>query len=197
MTQRRHTHTNSLVPVNIEKWPTSQPSTNNVNANDATSECSPKKHANYATLRADMDPNVMMLQPIEYSFLETKLSLGLRITPKMMSSGFPQLKQMQQPGDPRLPLILVIGGLDPRNPLDSGTTVLKYHPLIVDRWTLVNLMPELRSYHGAAHINDTIFVAGGCSTFYRKSGDMTITKTTFKMDTKTGRGERLYTGHFG
>ncbi|XP_075733637.1 beta-scruin-like [Rhipicephalus microplus] len=144
-----------------------------------------------------MDPNVMMLQPIEYSFLETKLSLGLRITPKMMSSGFPQLKQMQQPGDPRLPLILVIGGLDPRNPLDSGTTVLKYHPLIVDRWTLVSLMPELRSYHGAAHINDTIFVAGGCSTLNRKSGDMTITKTTFTMDTKTGRGERLYTGHFG
>nr|XP_037284051.1 alpha-scruin-like [Rhipicephalus microplus] len=88
------------------------------------------------------------------------LSLGLRITPKLMSSGFPQLKQMQQPGDPRFPLILVIGGLDPRNPLDSGTTVLKYHPLIEDRWTLVNLMPELRSYHGAAHINDTIFVAG-------------------------------------
>ncbi|KAH8019995.1 hypothetical protein HPB51_023870 [Rhipicephalus microplus] len=102
--------------------------------------------------------------------LKRRLSLGLRITPKLMSSGFPQLKQMQQPGDPRFPLILVIGGLDPRNPLDSGTTVLKYHPLIEDRWTLVNLMPELRSYHGAAHINDTIFVAGTSPLMLAASG---------------------------
>ncbi|XP_075739859.1 alpha-scruin-like [Rhipicephalus microplus] len=112
------------------------------------------------------------------------------MTPERMSPGLRQLKQAQQPGDPCFPVILVIGGLDPRNPLGSGSTVLKYHPL-KDRWTLVNVMPEPRSYHAVAHINDSIFVTGGYSTLNRKSGEMAATKTTFIMNTKTGNWERL------
>lgn len=191
MTQWRHTSLNDLVPVHIEKWPPSQPSTTTVNADDGTGEHSTKKYAHYATLRADMDPNLGMLQHMDGSFLKTRLALGLRMTPEWMSSGLRQLKQSQLPCDPCFPVILIIGGLDPRNPLgSSGSAVLKYHPL-KDRWMLVNAMPEPRTYHAVAYINDTIFVTGGYSTLNRKSGEMVATKTTFIMNTKTGNWERL------
>ncbi|KAL1437351.1 hypothetical protein MTO96_001412 [Rhipicephalus appendiculatus] len=191
MTQWRHTCPNDLVPVHIEKWPPSQPSTTTVNADDGTGERSTKKYAHYSTLRADMDPNLGMLQHMDGSFLKTRLALGLRMTPEWMSSGLRQLKQTQQPRDPFFPVILVIGGLDPRNPLgSSGSAVLKYHPL-KDRWMLVNAMPEPRTYHAVAYINDTIFVTGGYSTLNRKNGEMVATKTTFIMNTETGNWERL------
>ncbi|KAG0429330.1 hypothetical protein HPB47_023735 [Ixodes persulcatus] len=64
-----------------------------------------------------------------------------------------------KPCDPCLPVILLFGGLDPRNPLDTGSAVLQYHPF-KDRWMLVNVMPEQRNYHAAAHVDGTVFVTG-------------------------------------
>ncbi|KAH7978701.1 hypothetical protein HPB49_006398 [Dermacentor silvarum] len=160
------------------KWPPNKPSTTTLNAYCGTGEPGERKYAHYTALRADMDPNLGMLPYMDSSFLKTKSALGLRMTPEWMSARLRMLEQTQQPCDPRFPVILVVGGLDPRNPMGSGTgamqraggaritrpscctlgsAVLKYHPF-KDQWTLVNAMPEPRNYHAAAYVNDVIIV---------------------------------------
>ncbi|KAH7978699.1 hypothetical protein HPB49_006396 [Dermacentor silvarum] len=185
-----HTCLRDLAPVQIEKWPPNKPSTTTLNAYCGTGEPGERKYAHYTALRADMDPNLGMLPYMDSSFLKTKSALGLRMTPEWMSARLRMLEQTQQPCDPRFPVILVVGGLDPRNPMGSGSAVLKYHPF-KDQWTLVNAMPEPRNYHAAAYVNDVIIVTGGYSTLNRKSGEMVATKTTFIMSTETGNWQRL------
>ncbi|XP_077502462.1 alpha-scruin-like [Amblyomma americanum] len=93
-------------------------------------------------------------QPIEYRTPEhgAKSALGLRVEPEWQSAGLRELQWTRQPCDLHFPVILLVGGLDPRNPLGSGSAVLKYHPF-KDRWMLVGAMPEPRNYHAAVYVN--------------------------------------------
>ncbi|CAN7991349.1 unnamed protein product [Ixodes hexagonus] len=179
----------SLPAVQIEKWPPSARSSTTIESKSGGC-IGDIRYLHYEPLPPDMDPNLGMLINMDNSFLKTKTLLGLRMTPENLSAGIRLLRLARQPCDPCLPVILLFGGLDPRNPLDTGSAVLQYHPF-KDRWMLVNVMPEQRSYHAAACINDTVFVTGGYSAFLRKSGEMVATKTTFAMNTETGAWERF------
>ncbi|XP_077553717.1 alpha-scruin-like [Haemaphysalis longicornis] len=174
--------------VSQGKWPPRELSSTTVEFQDDAPDAG--KYVHHEPLPRNMDPNLGIVLHMDDSFLKTKSVLGLRATPDVLSAGLRSLQQSRQPCDPGCPVILTLGGLDPKNPLSSGSAVLRYHPF-KDRWTLVNTMPEPRNYHAVAHLDRTLFVTGGYSTLIRKNGEMVATKTTFTMNVETGGWERL------
>ncbi|XP_075530805.1 alpha-scruin-like isoform X3 [Dermacentor variabilis] len=171
-----HTCPRDLAPVCIEKWPPSKPSTTTLNAYCGAGEPGERKYAHYTTLRADMDPNLGMLLHMGSSFLKTKSALGLRVAPAWMSARLRMLEQTQQPCDPRFPVILVVGGLDPRNPMGSAggysTFNRKSGEMVATKTTFVmstetgnwERLPDMwdeRACHASIATEDSVIVFGG------------------------------------
>ncbi|CAN7943443.1 unnamed protein product, partial [Ixodes pacificus] len=103
-----------------QKWPPSTRSSTTVDSKLGDCITGEKRCLHYEPLPLDMDPNLGMLINMDNSFLKTKTLLGLRMTPENLSAGIRLLRLARQPCDPCLPVILLFGGLDPRNPLDTG-----------------------------------------------------------------------------
>ncbi|PRD33773.1 UNVERIFIED_CONTAM: Alpha-scruin [Trichonephila clavipes] len=68
--------------------------------------------------------------------------------------------------DDSLPVILVMGGLQPKEPvnLSYGKLIMRYSPL-KDRWEYFGVLPEPRNYHAAVYYREFIYVTGKKNNF--------------------------------
>ncbi|GFV57066.1 alpha-scruin [Trichonephila clavipes] len=85
--------------------------------------------------------------------------------------------------DDSLPVILVMGGLQPKEPvnLSYGKLIMRYSPL-KDRWEYFGVLPEPRNYHAAVYYREFIYVTGGCDPDKRNCGEMVATNTTYCLN---------------
>ncbi|GFS82723.1 beta-scruin [Nephila pilipes] len=85
--------------------------------------------------------------------------------------------------DDSLPVVLVMGGLQPKEPvnLSYGKLIMRYSPL-KDRWEYYGVLPEPRNYHAAVYYREFIYVTGGCDPDKRNCGEMVATNTTYCLN---------------
>ncbi|XP_064460062.1 beta-scruin-like isoform X2 [Ornithodoros turicata] len=182
---------NHWAAVHIEKWPPSITSSFDLDSITGDGALDRDNYVHYATLSRRMDPNLGLIDRMDDSFLKTKKVLGLRMTPDTLWKDIGRMRKARSVNDPADPVILVLGGLNPRSPLcrGIGSAVLKLRPLR-NRWSYVNSVPEPRCYHAAVYIRNKVFVIGGYSYFVRRCGEMVACRTMYCLDVPAKKWER-------
>lgn len=85
--------------------------------------------------------------------------------------------------DDCIPVILIMGGLQPKDPvnLSYGKLILRYHTL-KNRWEYFGALPEPRNYHAAVYYQENIYLSGGCDPDKRNSGEMVATNSMYCLN---------------
>ncbi|XP_022241636.1 alpha-scruin-like isoform X2 [Limulus polyphemus] len=148
------------------------------------------RNPHFVTLSPQVDSNLGLLLPLEERCLKTKRACGLRSVYNL-----PAFAEKMRPCfeviDNTSPTIVVTGGLDPRDPLDSqiGMSVIRYH-VLRDRWEYFGQLPEPRNHHASVLLNNVIYITGGYDPHTRNCGEMVPTGRTFVLDLTTKNWEQ-------
>ncbi|GBN50714.1 Alpha-scruin, partial [Araneus ventricosus] len=136
----------------------------------------------YVPLPEHVDPNLGMCGHICNVYKKTKKILGLRKVEHLPSFARDMLTVTTLQDD-SLPVVLVMGGLQPKEPvnLSYGKLIMRYSPL-KDRWEYFGVLPEPRNYHAAVYYREHIYVTGGCDPDKRNCGEMVATNTTYCLN---------------
>ncbi|XP_042907619.1 beta-scruin isoform X2 [Parasteatoda tepidariorum] len=136
----------------------------------------------YLTLPEEVDPNLGICGHIGNIFKKTKKILGLRRVDHIPPFAR-DMRTVTTLQDDSFPVVLVMGGLQPREPVNMiyGKLILLYHPL-KNRWEYFGVLPEPRNYHAAVYHREFIYVTGGCDPDKRNCGEMVSTKTVFCLN---------------
>ncbi|XP_076305992.1 beta-scruin-like isoform X2 [Tachypleus tridentatus] len=184
-----------LAPVHIPAWPPNSESDGSSSVYSSASTFISKKSFNnrnphFVVLPPHLDSNMGLLVPLDERCKKTKKACGLRSVNK-----FPIYAEKMRPCseilDNTSPTIVMIGGLNPRDPLNYpvGMSTIRYH-ILKDQWEYFDQMPEPRNHHASVFLNSSIYVIGGYDPDERKSGEMVPTGTTYVLDVTTKQWEK-------
>ncbi|UYV73181.1 hypothetical protein LAZ67_10002104 [Cordylochernes scorpioides] len=144
------------------------------------------------------DPNMGTMKRLPKITLSQRLAILKNLQRKLRYSTVPISSDAAKSS-----IILVFGGLDPRDPenLDialadltwrsvAGTTVFMY--LIQEaRWVDLGQMPEPRNYHTACYLRGRVYIAGGYDPTDVRGQLMLPTCTTFQFSLRTRRWRKM------
>lgn len=85
--------------------------------------------------------------------------------------------------DPRSPVLLVVGGLDPDAPGDTavGTKILRYH-VEKNIWEKLDSFPMPRHHHSAVLYGDKLYITGGYDNYQTARSKLEPTSICFSYD---------------
>ncbi|KAG8196566.1 hypothetical protein JTE90_003579 [Oedothorax gibbosus] len=144
----------------------------------------------YVALPEGVDPNLGLCGDISNHCKKTKQLLGLRRVENLppFCRNMLTVSKLQ---DDSLPVVLVMGGLQPKDPVNlaNGKLILRYIPL-KDRFEYFGVLPEPRNYHASVYHRNYIYVIGGCDADKINCGECVSTNTTYRLNIHTNKWEQ-------
>ncbi|XP_054714585.1 beta-scruin-like [Uloborus diversus] len=181
--------------VQIDEWPPipnpqqsssdmhiklgTQPKGYTVSASSTAGRMKVRRHV---ALPPHVDPNLSMCGHMCNIYKRAKKIIGLRKVENLPAFA-ENLVTVTTLQDDSVPVILIMGGLQPKDPvnLSNGKLILRYH-ILKDTWEYFGALPEPRNYHTAVYYHDHIYVAGGCDPDQRNGGEMVSTNTVYCLN---------------